>query len=424
MSYMSFVRRLFSGSSVWYFSLVPINMALGSIKIVLTLVALSLGASLFDIGLIIAANAAATIVMSIVWGRLSDYYGLRIRFLLFLFLASAPMFIFLGLAAQVWQLIVLYTILAIFTAGIQPIAAMYAVEYRKGKKWQGEVVKYNSFWNGGIIAGLVINSLLTLIVPLSWVLYLASGFCLISVVILWRTAKEPELPLEREAYNIINVQEEEQTTSMSILDRFDPRKLKIPKRLKHIKPVHLLFLACLIHWMGVYSYGVGEIPFMKAIGLSASLILSINVAENVATVVSFSTIVPRIKMEYQKLISATMASRATIILIWAGLTIFLAQRTDYAFVFVLILEVLFLTCYAIVWYPIMCFAISQAHFDKRGTTQGELLAVVSLANVLGALIGGLVIGGFGYAIGFVVAAVITVLAIPIMHYINIEIKTD
>jgi MFS family permease len=421
---MSFIRRLFSGSSVWYFSLVPINMALGSIKIVLTLVALSLGASLFDIGLIIAANAAATIVMSIVWGRLSDYFGLRIRFLLFLFIASAPMFVLLGLAGQVWELILLYTSLAIFTAGIQPIAAMYAVEYRKGKKWQGEIVKYNSFWNGGIIAGLVVNSLLTLVVPLSWVLYLASGFCLVSVVIMWKTAKEPELPLEREAYNIINIQEEEQTTSISILDRFDPRKLKLPKQLKHIKPVHLLFLACLIHWMGVYSYGVGEIPFMKAIGLSASLILSINVVENVATVVSFSSIVPRIKMEYQKLISATMASRATIILVWAGLTIFLAQRTDYAFIFVLILEVLFLTCYAIVWYPIMCFAISQAHFDKRGTTQGELLAVVSLANVLGSLIGGAVIGSFGYAIGFVVSAVIAVLAIPILRRINIEIKTD
>jgi MFS family permease len=165
---MSFIHRLFSGPSVWYFSLVPINMALGSIKIVLTLVALSLGASLFDIGLIIAANAAATIVMSIVWGRLSDYYGLRIRFLLFLFLASAPMFVLLGLAGQVWELILLYTILAIFTAGIQPIAAMYAVEYRKGKKWQAEVVKYNSFWNTGIIVGLVVDSLLTLVVPLSW----------------------------------------------------------------------------------------------------------------------------------------------------------------------------------------------------------------------------------------------------------------
>ena len=62
--------------------------------------------------------------------------------------------------------------------------------------------------------------------------------------------------------------------------------------------------------------------------------------------------------------------------------------------------------------------------QQEGTTQGELLAVVSLANVLGSLIGGFVIGTFGFAVGFGVAAAIAVLAIPIIHYINIEIKTD
>lgn len=72
----------------------------------------------------------------------------------------------------------------------------------------------------------------------------------------------------------------------------------------------------------------------------------------------------------------------------------------------------------------MCFAISQAQLNKKGATQGELLAVVSLANVLGALIGGFLIGAFGFAVGFAMSAVIAVLALPIMHYINIEIKSD
>ena len=194
--------------------------------------------------------------------------------------------------------------------------------------------------------------------------------------------------------------------------------------LRRLKPIHLLFLACLVHWTGVYTYGVGEVPFMNAIGLSASVILSINVAENGATVISFSNIVPRVKMEYQKLVSTMMATRSLLILTWAGLTVFLTFRSGYAFIFPLILEILFLICYALVWYPIMCFAISQAQFNKKGTTQGELLAVVSLANVLGSLIGGFLIGTLGYAVGFGVAAAIAVLAIPIIHYINIEIKTD
>jgi MFS family permease len=398
-------------------------MALGSIKVVITLAALQLGASLFDIGLIIGANAAATIIFSIGWGRLSDYFGLRVRFLLVFFLASAPIFVLLGLAGSVWQLIVLYGVLAVATAGIQPIAAMYAVEYREGRNWQREIIKYNAYWNIGVIAGLVVNSLVALVVPLSWMLYLAAAFCGVSALILWRTAKEPDLPLEREAYAIMPLQDEEKPATMSVLDYFDVRKIS-PKRLLRLKPVHLLFLACLVHWTGVYIYGVGEVPLMSAIGLSASVILSINVAENVATVVSFSNIVPRVKIDYQRLVGLMVASRSVLILLWVGLTVFLATQVAYVFIFPLILEILFLVCYALVWYPIMCFAISQAQFGKKGTIQGELLAVVSLANVLGALIGGAIIGAFGYAVGFAVAAGISALAIPLIRRINIEIEPD
>ena len=332
------------------------------------------------------------------------------------------MFALLGFAGSVWQLAILYTVLAVFTSGIQPIAVMYAVEYREGKNWQGEIVKYNSYLNAGVILGLIINSLIALVIPLKWILYLSSVFCFISALILWKTAKEPQLPLERDAFPIINVQDEERTTTWSILDYFDVRKIKVPTSLRRLKPIHLLFLACLVHWTGVFSYGVGEVPFMNAIGLSISLILAINVAENVATVFSFSRLVPRVRMEYQKVVTSMMVTRALIILSWAGLTIFLVYPSSYAFIFPLTFGILFLTCYALLWYPIMCFAISQAEFNRKGTTQGELLSTVSLANVLGALIGGVLIAMFGYAVGFIVSAVITVLALPILHYVNIEIK--
>ena len=51
----------------WYYSLIPINMSIGSIKIIVTLIALSMGASLIEIGIIITLNAVVTIVMSIFW---------------------------------------------------------------------------------------------------------------------------------------------------------------------------------------------------------------------------------------------------------------------------------------------------------------------------------------------------------------------
>jgi predicted MFS family arabinose efflux permease len=177
-----------------------------------------------------------------------------------------------------------------------------------------------------------------------------------------------------------------------------------------------------VHWIGVFSFSVGEVPLMSAIGLSTSLILAVNVAENAATVFSFFRLVPRVSMEYQKLMTAMMTARSLIILSWAGLTAFILYPSSGAFVFPLIFDMLFLTCYALLWYPITCFAISQAEFNRKGTTQGQLLSIVSLANVIGALIGGFLIAMFGFAVGFIVSAAIAVLALPILHYINIEIK--
>jgi MFS family permease len=397
-------------------------MSLGSIKVVITLLALSLGANLLNIGILIAANAAVTILFSLFWGRISDFFGLRKRFLLLFFLASSPMFVLLGTANSVVSLTVLYTMLAVFTSGIQPIAVMYSVEYREGKNWQKEIVKYNQYFNIGVILGLILYSLLALTIPLNWILYLSAIFCLISAAVLWKTAKEPQLSLEREAFAIINVQNEERTLTWSILDYFDIRKIRIPKSFKNIKPIHILFITCLVHWTGVFSFAVGEVPLMSAIGLSSSVILGISVAENAATIFSYSRLVPKVTMEYQKLVSSMIATRSLIIVAWAGLTYFIIFPFTGGFVFPLVFAVLFLTCYALLWYPIMCFAISQAEPNRKGTTQGQLLATVSLANVAGALIGGLLIAMFGYAVGFITSAVIAALAIPILRYVDIEIK--
>jgi MFS family permease len=383
-------------------------MSIGSIKVVILLIALAAGAGLFEIGLLIALNSAATIVFSLFWGRISDFFGLRKKFMLLLFLLSSPMFILLGLSDSVLTLTILYTALAAFTGGIQPIASMYAVEYREGKNWRQEVVKFNSYLNVGVIVGLVANTLLALVIPLSWILYLSAGLCLISAVVLWKTAKEPLLPLEREAY--------------SITDYFDIKKFKRVLSFRKPKPITILFIVSLIHWVGVYSYGVGEVPLMTAIGLSSSMIIGINVAENIATVYSFNRLVPRAKMSPKKLIATMMGIRGLLIMIWAALTFFTANQFGAVFILPLILEIAFLICYALLWYPIMCFAISQSPPGRKGTTQGELLSVVSMGNVGGALIGGILIGGFGFEVGFIASGIIAILSIPLLRYVDIDIN--
>ena len=139
------------------------------------------------------------------------------------------MFVLLGLAAPVWQLILLYTILAVFTAGIQPIASYVCRRIPRRQKLaeRNRQIQFLLERRSNRRAGSKQSSNAGNSAELGslYCIDVLCGFALI----LWRTAKEPELPLEREAYPIINVQDEEQPTAMSVLDYFDPRKLKMSK---------------------------------------------------------------------------------------------------------------------------------------------------------------------------------------------------
>jgi len=152
------------------------------------------------------------------------------------------------------------------------------------------------------------------------------------------------------------------------------------------------------------------------------MIIAINIAENVATVFSFSRLVPKVKMDPKKLVTTMMGTRSVLMLAWAALTVFITNQFIGVFIFPLLLEIGFLLCYALLWHHVMCFAISQAPPNRKGTTQGELLSIISLANVAGALIGGAVIGTFGFLVGFILSALIAVSALPLLRYIEIEIK--
>ena len=110
---------------------------------------------------------------------------------------------------------------------------------------------------------------------------------------------------------------------------------------------------------------------------------------------------------------------ARLIFCWAALPIFLIHPVSFVFVFPLILSVVFNVLYAVVWLPITNFAVSQAPAGGGGAAQGQLLSVIALANAVGSILGGIVIAAFGFTLGFVIAGVLSVLAVPIFSRVDI-----
>jgi len=405
----------------WYFAMVPLNMALSSSGILSTLVALSLGASLTDVGLLLAVNATATIIFSTIWGKLSDLSGARKKYLMIIFFVLSPIFIILGIVNSVSQLIVSYSMLALFTSGISPIAIMLAVERCKSKNWEGEVTRYNSISSVGNIFGLVMNTIVALFFKVSWLFYISSALCLIAMFILWRFAEEPEITLERHGFPVRRLRDAEKLFSpKSIFYFLDIRRFRIPKiRISKLKPLQLLFLACFVQWTGIYVFVVGETPLMKALGMSDSLILALNAIASFVSVFAFSKIIPSLKQSRRKLINVAIILRSVFILGWAGVSLLLIYPTPYAFVFPFLLVAIWPINYALVWFPIVTYAISSSPADKKSSTQGALISSIAIANVVGSTLGGFLISTFGYTMGFILAAIITLLSTPIYSRIDI-----
>ena len=405
----------------WYFALVPLNMALGSSGILSTLLTLSLGASVTEVGLLLAVNATVTIIFSTIWGKLSDSTAARKKYLMIIFFVLSPIFIILGVVNSVSQLILFYGMLAIFTSGISPIAIMLAVERGKSRNWEGEVARYNSISSVGNIFGLVMNTIVALFFKVSWLFYISSALCLIAMLMLWRFAEEPEITLERSAFPIRSLRDADKFLSpKSVFHFLDIRRFRIPKiRISKLKPLQLLFLACFVQWTGINFFAVGETPLMKALGMSDSLILALNAVASFVSVFAFSKIVPSLIQSRRKLINKAIIMRSAFILGWAGISLLLIYPTPYAFVFPFLLSVIWPIFFAMVWLPIVTYAISSSPVNEKSTTQGALLSSIAIANAVGSTVGGFVMSTFGYTIGFISAAIITLLSTLLFSRIDI-----
>jgi MFS family permease len=392
-------------------------MAIGNPGLLVTLVALSLGASVAEVGAISATGSAASFVLSMAWGRLSDMSSQRKIYLLFFAVILVPLFMALSIVNGIPQITLLYTLVIAVSSGVAPIAVMYTVECCKGKNWSGEIARLNSIMSIGNIVGLLTFTLTAQFYPTQSLFYISAAVCLAASLLLWRLGKEPEMTFERHTFSHLLHDVEGLLSPRPLLQRFDVRRIRLPTSLNRLKPIQLLLLTAFIHWTGISIFAVGMTPLMKALGLSDSVILALNVANGVAAAASFIWIAPRAKTGPQHLKRLILA-RALLVLCWAPLPILIISPPSYVFIFPLLISAAINVFYAMLWLPLSSFAISQAPEDRKSSVVGQLISATAIAGAIGSGIGGILITKYGYSAGFVIASLIMLLATQTVTRIN------
>jgi predicted MFS family arabinose efflux permease len=296
---------------------------------------------------------------------------------------------------------------------------MYTVECCRGKNWSGEIARLNSIMSVGNIVGLLGFTLAANYYPTQSLFYLSAGVCLVSALLLWRLGSEPELTLERHAFYPKIIHDIEGILSpKSILHDLDLRRIRFPRSIRRLSSIQLLLVMAFVHWTGISIYAVGMTPLMKALGLSDSVILALNVGNGVAAAASFIWIAPRVKTSTEHL-RKFISARSLLVLFWAPLPLFILNPPSYVFVFPLIISAAINVFYAMLWLPLSSFAISQAPEDRKSSVVGQLLAATAIGGTIGSIVGGLLITAYGYTVGFVMASAIMLLALPIVSRISL-----
>jgi MFS family permease len=368
-----------------------------------------------------SAGAVATFVFSLVWGRLSDLSGIRKRYLFFFFLVLSPVLLALSITNSVLLLILLNVTLACIASGIAPIAIMYTVECCRGKNWHGGVARYNSIASVGNILGLMMCTAVAGFFPTHWLFSISAALCLAAALLLWKMGKEPDVTLERHHFHMRSFHDVEKVFShRPVVHHLDLGRLRLPRNLRRLTPLQLLFLASFVHWTGVSLFSVGQTPLMRALRLSDSLILAVNGAAGTMQAISFLWIAPRIGSNHKWLLSGVVGVRGGLMLCWATLPILFVYPVSFVFLFPLVISVVWSIFYTIIWLPITDFAISQAPEDRKGSVQGELHSTTAVASAIGSALGGVVLTLYGYTVGFAIASVIAMLAIPILARIDMS----
>ena len=397
--------------------MIPLYMAIGNPGLLVTLVALSLGASVAQVGAISAAGSVASFALSMVWGRLSDMSSRRKIYLLFIAVILVPIFVALSIVNGIPQITILYTLVIGVGSGVAPIAVMYTVECCRGKNWSGEIARLNSIMSIGNIIGLLAFTLAAHFYPTQSLFYISAGVCLAASMLLWRLGREPEMTFERHSFSHLLHDVEGLLSPRPLLQHLDVRRIRLPTSLSKLSSIQFLMVTAFIHWTGISIYAVGMTPLMKALGLSDSLILALNVGNGIAAAASFIWIAPRAKTGPQHLKELILA-RSILVLCWAPLPLLIINPPSYVFIFPLIISAAINFFYAMLWLPLSSFAISLAPEDRKSSVMGQLISATAIAGAIGSAVGGILITAYGYSVGFIIASGIMLLAIRTVTRIN------
>jgi len=279
----------------WLLAFVPINAATAGFGVVLPLLILiTLHGSWADVAVAATMFNAAVILMSVVWGHLSDRYPRRRLFLVINYAGYAVLYVLLTQVSSMVELYGLYTIIGVIAPAGASASNLLILEKFTEAERANAFASFQEMSMIGSIVGLLVGYFWTLANDtLLTLLYVLGALALVSAVTIWFGISESSRTLTtghvaRHPESLFSRMRE--VTSFRIPIPFFPlrprlgthplRRLQTWARAELHHELPLILIASFLFNLSANLFNISYTPFLYSAGLGAASIFLVNVSNN------------------------------------------------------------------------------------------------------------------------------------------------
>lgn len=279
----------------WLLAFVPINAATAGFGVVLPLLILiPLHGTWADVAIAATLFNSAVILMSVLWGHLSDRYPRRRLFLVINYVGYAALYLLLTQVSSVVELYGLYTVIGVIAPAGASASNLLILEKFTEAERANAFASFQEMSMIGSILGLLVGYFWTLAnATLLTLLYVLGALALVSAVAIWFGIVESQRTLTtgHVAHHTESLFSRiREVTAFRIPIPFFPRRPRLGSRpfqklkawaqaeLHHELP--LILIASFLFNLSANLFNISYTPFLYSAGLTASAIFLVNVSNN------------------------------------------------------------------------------------------------------------------------------------------------
>ena len=400
-------------SQKWLWIFVPINAAIGGFSTLLPLYILDIGGTVIDVGNVVSAYSLALIPSSILWGMVLDRKEKRKPFVIYGYLGITVLLVIGFFLRNVGAVLLLYVCYAGISTASSPAVSILLIESAPKKKLSMMFARYSALTLLGTALGTIPGIFWTDYLPLGAYFLLCAFFSGVSVILAAKYLADPDFPFERKVVALTQESFVTKLRTVTMIFITIPRLEDIKafgKMMRSVFTRHLplLYMSFFLFFTASNLFFTSYTPFLKSSEMDDTGVFIIFTALYILQAAIYP-ITGRACIRFGEdrvAVSALwlrtigiLAAFATVLLTLHNSTLMIASIASIAMIG---------TAFAFFNTSSSVLLFRTLPQGKQGELLGIYSALTGIAAFAGAIMSGYLSYSFGYAVTFVVAALLYV----------------